>query len=360
MSETVNSEQRITAVELARYIGYSRAYISKLKKEGKLIFEKDTDQKDRIRLCDALEQLKGSVDFNRDPQRKWAETQRQGRALNLPNPVIAAETDTVSTQLKEIEGGRYFKGALRQAILTRDGFRCKLCGKTPQDGILLEVDHITEFEDGGKTTFENGQTVCSDCNKGKHALKKISDSDEYISQKEFARRVGTHRNAISDAIDKGIITKDITTGNINYTTEVIKWFKKKYEPEFGYIDPDNPHGLPEGNTPAFLLSPGDIKCPNSMIGVETQRSKLMRETYEARLAEMEFREKSNELITVQGVIEANRRLAGSIRSKFIGMGTKLALRLEGKTAAEIQFAIEDEINIIFTELFSIGGGKEEE
>jgi len=86
----------------------------------------------------------------------------------------------------------------------------------------------------------------------------------------------------------------------------------------------------------------------------------MRETYEARLSEMEFREKSGELITVQGVMEANRRLAGSIRSKFIGMGTKLAPRLEGKTAAEIQFAIEDEVNAIFTELYSLGGGREEE
>jgi len=83
MSETVNSEQRMTAAELARYIGYSRAHISKLKKEGKLIFETDTDRKDRILLRDALEQLEGSVDFNRDPQRKWAETQRKGRKLNL-------------------------------------------------------------------------------------------------------------------------------------------------------------------------------------------------------------------------------------------------------------------------------------
>lgn len=357
----MNSEQRITAADLHRETGLSKAWISRLKKEGKLIFSKDSDGRERINFAEALTQLQGSRDFNRDPQRKWAETQRKGRILNIPDPIIISDTDSVSTQLKEKEGGRYFKGALRQAILERDGYRCKLCGKTPGHGILLEVDHIIEYEDGGKTTFENGQTVCSDCNKGKHALKKISDSDEYVSQKEFARRVGTHRNAVSDAIDKGIIQKNTVTGNINYTTEIIKWFNHKYGLETDYnINPDNPHNLPEGNTPAFLLSPGDIKCPANMIGVETQRSKLMRETYEAHLAKMEFGEKSGELITVQGVIEANRRLAGSIRSKFIGMGTKLAPRLEGKTAAEIQFTIEDEINVIFTELFSIGGGKEEE
>jgi len=133
----------------------------------------------------------------------------------------------VSSQLKSKEGGRFFRGALRQSILQRDNFRCVLCGKTPDDGVRLEIDHIVEFEDGGKTTYDNGQTVCSECNKGKHQQKKISDSDEYISQLEFARRVGAHRNTIADAITKGIIDNDQTTGNINYTTEVIKWYESK-------------------------------------------------------------------------------------------------------------------------------------
>lgn len=220
MSETVNTQQRVTAAELARIAGFSRAHICGLKKKGKLLFDKDPDGHDRIILTEALTQLEGSKDFNRDPQRAWAETQRKGR------------------------------------------------NKKPGHAAVL--------------------------------------------------------------------------------------------PQPGTIDPANPHNLPQGNTPALLLQPGDIRCQDSRIGVETQRSKLMRETYDARLSEMEFREKSGELVTVQGVIEANRRIAGSIRSKLIALGTKLAPRLEGKTAAEIQFTIEDEVNAIFTDLYSQGGGKEEE
>lgn len=137
---------------------------------------------------------------------------------------VENESEDLSiSQIKQIEGGRFFKGALRQAILKRDGYRCVLCGKSPADGVRLEIDHIIEFEDGGKTTYDNGQTLCGDCNKGKSSFKKMA-TDEYISQTEFGRRVGAHRNTIADAIDKGIIDKDVTTGNINFTTEVIKWY----------------------------------------------------------------------------------------------------------------------------------------
>lgn len=220
MSENVNSEQRLTQAQVAKLLGCSRTHVNNLKKKGKLIFEKDSDGKERISYSMALQQYEGSRDYNRDPQRAWAETQRNGKAVNLP-------------------------------------------------------------------------------------------------------------------------------GSVNIPTA-------------GTASVDNPHGLPEGNTPAILLQPGDIKCLDANIGRETQRSKLVRETFEAKLAELEYKEKCGKAISIEGMIEANRRIAGSIRSKFIGLGTKLAPRLEGKSAAEIQVAIEDEINAIFTELFTLGGGKEEE
>jgi len=131
--------------------------------------------------------------------------------------------------IRQIDGGRYFKGALRQAILNRDGNRCVLCGKTAADGVSLEVDHIQEYEDGGKTIYDNGQTLCTECNKGKHSLKNKNKNQEIISQWEFAKRVGVHRNAVSRAIDSGWIDVDPQTGKINYTTEVVKWFEHQSE-----------------------------------------------------------------------------------------------------------------------------------
>lgn len=78
-------------------------------------------------------------------------------------------------KIRNIEQGRTFSGRLRHLILERDNFKCVLCGRGVPEGAVLEVDHIQEWEDGGKTTYDNGQTVCSDCNKGKHHAKKFNN-----------------------------------------------------------------------------------------------------------------------------------------------------------------------------------------
>lgn len=57
---------------------------------------------------------------------------------------------------------------LRYTILARDGFKCLICGRSPEnDGIVLHVDHIYPISKGGKTIPENLQTTCRDCNVGK-------------------------------------------------------------------------------------------------------------------------------------------------------------------------------------------------
>lgn len=56
---------------------------------------------------------------------------------------------------------------LRYAILKRDGFRCKLCGRTADDGVKLHVDHITPVSKGGETVPSNLRTLCEACNLGK-------------------------------------------------------------------------------------------------------------------------------------------------------------------------------------------------
>ena len=185
-----DTDKKLTAAELHRETGLSKAWISKLKKSGKLIFQKDDTGKEYIFLSEALKQLEDSKDYNRDAQREWADKQRKGRTVNTS-------------------------------------------------------------------------------------------------------------------------------------------------------------GSP-------LLQVGDMKCDDKRIGVETQRSRLAREIYEAHLTEMEFREKSGELISISGLLEAQRRIAVSIRSKLIGLGTKLSPRLEGKTVSERQDIIDDEINLILTEFSKIG------
>jgi 5-methylcytosine-specific restriction endonuclease McrA len=57
--------------------------------------------------------------------------------------------------------------SMRSEILRRDGFRCRMCGATPADGVTLHVDHITPISHGGLTETANLQTLCADCNLGK-------------------------------------------------------------------------------------------------------------------------------------------------------------------------------------------------
>ncbi len=61
---------------------------------------------------------------------------------------------------------------LRFKILTRDGNRCKSCGKGP-DQASLEVDYILAVADGGSNDEDNLQILCQPCNLGKLANRPI-------------------------------------------------------------------------------------------------------------------------------------------------------------------------------------------
>ncbi|MFA5423961.1 MAG: HNH endonuclease signature motif containing protein [Phycisphaerae bacterium] len=102
------------------------------------------------------------------------------RAVEISNKRENEEKNILLKKLKieqarNTEQGRFFKGKLRQIIMERDNYKCVLCGRGIKDGISLEVDHVHEWSDGGRTTYDNGQTVCSECNKGKHHAKKYNE-----------------------------------------------------------------------------------------------------------------------------------------------------------------------------------------
>ena len=52
---------------------------------------------------------------------------------------------------------------LRFAVYQRDGYRCRYCHRS-QKQAYLEVDHIIPISKGGKSTMDNLQTLCHDCN----------------------------------------------------------------------------------------------------------------------------------------------------------------------------------------------------
>ena len=67
------------------------------------------------------------------------------------------------------ENSRNISLSVRLEVLSRDKFRCVFCGKSPATdiGTKLHIDHIEPFSKGGKSTLENLQTLCEECNLGK-------------------------------------------------------------------------------------------------------------------------------------------------------------------------------------------------
>lgn len=70
---------------------------------------------------------------------------------------------------KKEEDERSIRLSLRFKILSRDRFKCVLCGRSPSTDMecKLHVDHIIPFSKGGKTTEDNLRTLCSECNIGR-------------------------------------------------------------------------------------------------------------------------------------------------------------------------------------------------
>lgn len=64
---------------------------------------------------------------------------------------------------------------LRFLVMSRDNFKCCLCGASPakDPSVVLHVDHIKPWSKGGVTEINNLQTLCSRCNQGKSDLEPI-------------------------------------------------------------------------------------------------------------------------------------------------------------------------------------------
>lgn len=71
----------------------------------------------------------------------------------VPGPELPMERRTLTAQL-------------RFAILTRDAYTCRYCGRKPPE-VTLEVDHVVPFSKGGSSDPDNLVTACRECNRGK-------------------------------------------------------------------------------------------------------------------------------------------------------------------------------------------------
>ncbi len=52
----------------------------------------------------------------------------------------------------------------KETIFGRDGYKCVVCGRGPEDGVELCADHRVPRDRGGDSSIDNGQTLCMEHN----------------------------------------------------------------------------------------------------------------------------------------------------------------------------------------------------
>jgi 5-methylcytosine-specific restriction endonuclease McrA len=89
-------------------------------------------------------------------------------------PTVSRVAAPVGTQHKTPRTINY---RLRFLVMRRDNFKCRITGRSPATDptVILEVDHIIPWEQGGETVFENLQTLAKDINIGKSNLAMHSE-----------------------------------------------------------------------------------------------------------------------------------------------------------------------------------------
>lgn len=122
----------------------------------------------------------GLIDFVRDLKFRifYQYTSPQGR--NHYEKTIVFRIAVLSELLEDVREAEARKAttacqrelvtpSVRFAIMKRDGYRCRICGRSAADGVELEIDHIVPVSKGGQSTPDNLWTLCFDCNRGKRA-----------------------------------------------------------------------------------------------------------------------------------------------------------------------------------------------
>ena len=99
----------------------------------------------------------------------WANSEEQPSTDSDDDPTAEQTTPAPVITIRKPEDRREVRPGLRFKVFMRDRFRCLACGRSPATHLNIELhaDHVLAVANGGKTTLENLQTLCQDCNRGK-------------------------------------------------------------------------------------------------------------------------------------------------------------------------------------------------
>ncbi len=173
------------------------------------------DRRRRVAQIRAAEQAR--LEKEREHKQKQAAYEEMRRRREQEKKRQAAEQRRVAEERRQLrekeisdhkrmvaEQRRLMTDSLRYDILSRDGFRCKICGATSADGIKLHVDHIIPVSKGGKTVPGNLRTLCEHCNLGKRdKIEIVSDSTSNWTLEEALQELTKNDVSYVDNTSRG-------------------------------------------------------------------------------------------------------------------------------------------------------------
>lgn len=125
--------------------------------------------------------------YNKKPRDTWRGIRKlheEGFLVKVKKGVYRYDPDAV--RQRELED---FTPEQKEQILRRDGYRCVICGRGKKEGVELHVDHIRPKYLGGKSTIDNGQTLCAQHNFIKKTLKQTETGKKmFIRLYELAKK----------------------------------------------------------------------------------------------------------------------------------------------------------------------------
>ncbi len=130
--------------------------------------------------------------YNKKPRDIWRAIRRlheEGFLVKVEKGIYRYQPELAN--LKESDN---FTAEQREKILKRDGYKCVVCGRGRKDGVELHIDHIKPRYLGGKSTIENGQTLCAQHNFIKKTLRQTEAGKKmFIRLYDLAKSEGNEK-----------------------------------------------------------------------------------------------------------------------------------------------------------------------
>lgn len=151
-----------------------------------------------------------------------------------------------------------------------------------------------------------------------------------ISQRGFAKEIGKSPTWVNKLISEGILPRN-NDGSLPYE-EALAAYKSHIAKRKGADETKE-----------------IINDASMNINAAINKVKLAKETYNARLKELEYKMRKGELLEKDFVVAEAARMAEAVRNKLLSLPARVAALCENRTSREIEGIIENEINEILGE-----------